>query len=170
MFFEKKYWTMKILPLWTSELWIFFGKRFGKTLPPPDPAISQALKCFLLSKSILCYHKIRHKSIDWPLMAIKFITTIIQWFWLIIFFIILWNFHMVDSSKTHYVKSVQIRSFFWFVFPAFGLKIGKIRNISPYSIRIKENTDQKKLCISTLFTRWRYLISIIKIFTYELLH
>ena len=116
----------------------------------------------------------KNPSPTWPCHLSGFkmllLSTIIQWFSLIIIFIILWKFHMVDSSKTHYVKSVQIRSFFWFVFPAFGLKIGKIRNISPYSIRIKENTDQKKLCISTLFTRWRYLISIIKIFTYELLH
>ena len=154
------------------DLWAlnFFWEKIWKNPSPTWPCHLSGFKMLLLSKSILCYHKIRHKSIDWPLMAIKFITTIIQWFWLIIFFIILWKFHMIDSSKTHYVKSVQIRSFFWFVFPAFGLKIGKIRNISPYSIRIKENTDQKKLCISTLFTRWRYLISIIKIFTYELLH
>ena len=170
MFFEKKildHENLTFMGLWAMN---FFWKKIWKNPSPTWLCHLSGFKCFLLSKSILCYHKIRHKSIDWPLMAIKFITTIIQWFWLIIFFIILWNFHMVDSSKTHYVEKVQIRSFFWSVFPAFGLKIGKIRNISPYSIRIKENTDQKKLCISTLFTRWRYLISIIKIFTYELLH
>ena len=170
MFFEKKildHENLTFMDLWAMN---FFWKKIWKNPSPTWPCHLSGFKCFLLSKSILYYHKIRHKSIDWPLMAIRFITTIIQWFWLIIFFIILWNFHMVDSSKTHYVKSVQIPSFFWFVFPAFGLKIWKIRNISPYSVRIKENTDQKKLGISTLFTRWRYLISIIKIFTCELLH
>ena len=28
--------------------------------------------------------------------------------------------------------------------------------ISPYSVRMREDTDQKKLCISTLFTQWLY--------------
>ena len=37
-------------------------------------------------------------------------------------------------------------------FPAFGL------NISPYSVRIRENTDQEKFCIWTLFTQWEYSI------------
>ena len=38
--------------------------------------------------------------------------------------------------RKHFVKSVQIRS------------------ISPYSVRTRENTDQKKLRIWTLFTQW----------------
>ena len=37
-------------------------------------------------------------------------------------------------------------------FPAFGL------NISPYSVRMRENTDQEKFCIWTLFTQWEYSI------------
>ena len=37
-------------------------------------------------------------------------------------------------------------------FPAFGLN-----SISPYSVRMRENTDQKKLRIWTLFTQWRLL-------------
>ena len=46
--------------------------------------------------------------------------------------------------------------------PAFGLNTGRyarirtedgeIRSISPYSVRMRENTDQKKLSIWTLFT------------------
>ena len=35
-------------------------------------------------------------------------------------------------------------------FPAFGLNT-EILRISPYSVRMGENTDQKKLCIWTLF-------------------
>ena len=49
------------------------------------------------------------------------------------------NFH---AFVVHCVKSVQIRSFFWSVFSC-------IR-----TVRIKENTDQKKLRIWTLFTQW----------------
>ena len=49
------------------------------------------------------------------------------------------------SSITHYVKSVQIRSFFWSVFSRIRTEYGKILRISPYSVRIQENTDQKKL-------------------------
>ena len=40
-------------------------------------------------------------------------------------------------GSIHWVKSVQVRSF-----------------SSPYSVRIQENTDQKKLHIWTLFTQW----------------
>ena len=53
------------------------------------------------------------------------------------------------------MKSVQIRSFFWSVFSRIRTEYGEIRNISPYSVRMWENTDQKKLCIWTLFTQWK---------------
>ena len=49
---------------------------------------------------------------------------------------------ILDDS--HCAKNVQIRSFFWSVF-------SHIRTISPYSVRKRENTDQKKLHIWTLF-------------------
>ena len=42
------------------------------------------------------------------------------------------------------VKSVQIRSFLWSVF---------FRIRTEYSVRMRENTDQKKLRIWTLFTQ-----------------
>ena len=47
----------------------------------------------------------------------------------------------------HFVKSVQIRS------------------ISPYSVRTRENTDQKKLRIWTLFTQWNFYLLIYLILT-----
>ena len=46
--------------------------------------------------------------------------------------------------EVHFVKSVQIRSFLWSLFSC----------KSPYSVRIQENADQKKLRIWTLFTQW----------------
>ena len=51
------------------------------------------------------------------------------------------------------VKSVQIRSFFWSVFSRIWTEYGEIRSISLYSVRMRENTDQKKLRIWTLFTQ-----------------
>ena len=43
----------------------------------------------------------------------------------------------------HYVKSVQIRKFFWSIFSRIWTKYGEILRISPYSVQIQENKDQK---------------------------
>ena len=53
----------------------------------------------------------------------------------------------------HCVKSVQIRRFFWSVFSLVRNEYGEILHISLYSVRMWENTDQKKLRIWTLFTQ-----------------
>ena len=55
------------------------------------------------------------------------------------------------GSLFHCVKSVQIQSFFWSVFSCFRTEYGDLLPKSPYSVRIQENTDQKKLRIWTLF-------------------
>ena len=44
---------------------------------------------------------------------------------------------------SHGVKSVQIRSYFWSVFSCIRTEYGEIQSISPYSVRIRENTDQQ---------------------------
>ena len=54
-------------------------------------------------------------------------------------------FFLILSKGIHCVKSVQIKSFFWSIFSC-------IRTES--SVQIKENTNQKKLRIWTLFTQW----------------
>ena len=61
----------------------------------------------------------------------------------------------MDPKRLHCVKSVQIRSFFWSVFSRFRTEYGEMRSpsISPYSVRMRENADQKKLRIWTLFTQ-----------------
>ena len=52
-------------------------------------------------------------------------------------------------------KSIsQIRGFFWSVFSRIWKEYGEIRSISPYSVRMRENADRKKLRIWTLFTQW----------------
>ena len=53
-------------------------------------------------------------------------------------------------SHVYHVKSVQIRSFFWSVFSRIRTEDGEIFRFSPYSVRMWENTDQKKLRIWTL--------------------
>ena len=53
--------------------------------------------------------------------------------------------------------SVQIRSFFWSVFSRIRTEYRDLLRKSPYSVRLRENTDQKKLRIWTLFTQcWPY--------------
>ena len=72
---------------------------------------------------------------------------------------ILWTFHViriwsgVRVKYIHCVKSVQIRSIFW-VFSCIRIEYGELFRISPYSVRMRENMDQKKLCIWELFMQW----------------
>ena len=62
------------------------------------------------------------------------------------------------ECKLHCVKTVKIWSFFWFLFSHIWTEYGDLRGKSPYSVQIRENTDQKKLRIWTLFTqRWPYI-------------
>ena len=51
------------------------------------------------------------------------------------------------------MKSVQIRSCFWSVFSRTQAEYGDLLRKSPYSTRVRENTDQKKLRIWTPFTQ-----------------
>ena len=56
------------------------------------------------------------------------------------------------------VKSVQIRSYFWSVFSCIRTEYGNLRSKLVYSVRIQENTNQKKLRIWTLFTQCPYFL------------
>ena len=55
-------------------------------------------------------------------------------------------------DEKHCVKGVQIRSFSWSVFSCIRTEYVDLRSKSPYSVRIKENQDQRKLSIWALFT------------------
>ena len=81
----------------------------------------------------------------------------------------LWCFWEVASKKSHFfqflkcslqryymhcVKSVQIRSIFWSMFSRIRTEYGEILRISPYSVRMRKDTDQKKIRIWILFTQW----------------
>ena len=58
--------------------------------------------------------------------------------------------------KIRCLKCVQIRSLFWSLFSRIRTEYGEILRISPYSVRMRENTDQKKPCVWTLFTQWSF--------------
>ena len=57
------------------------------------------------------------------------------------------------NRRLHCVKSVQIRNFFWSIFSRSQTEYGEILRISPYSVRMWENTDQEKLRTWTFFTQ-----------------
>ena len=59
-----------------------------------------------------------------------------------------------EFDNSHIVKSVKVRSFSWSVFSRIRTEYGEILRISSYSVRIRGNTDQKKLRIWTLLTQW----------------
>ena len=70
---------------------------------------------------------------------------------------IIWSFKYVILVPVHCVKSVHIRSFFWSVFSRIQTEYTEIQSIPPFSVRMRENTDQKKLRIWTLFMQWLIL-------------
>ena len=57
------------------------------------------------------------------------------------------------------MKSVKIRSFFWSVFSRIRTEYGEVLRISPYSVRMREKTDQKKFHIWALFTQYHSISS-----------
>ena len=63
-----------------------------------------------------------------------------------------------ECSRTFVTKSVQIRSFFWSVFFRIRTEYGEILRISPYSVWMRENTDQKELCIWTFIRQCHLFI------------
>ena len=76
---------------------------------------------------------------------------------------------MVSKSKlyelSYYcVKCVQRRSFFCSVFSCIPTEYREIQSISPYSVRMRENTDQKKLRIWTRFTQCMSYAQFIKMY------
>ena len=51
---------------------------------------------------------------------------------------------LMEVDETQCVESVQIQRFFCSVFPRIQTEYGEIQSISPYSARMRGNTDQKK--------------------------
>ena len=61
------------------------------------------------------------------------------------------------NTEHKYVLVFKYGVFSWYLFSCIWPKYRDLRRNSPYSVRIQENTDQKKFRIWTLFTRWRFL-------------
>ena len=61
------------------------------------------------------------------------------------------NLVLTIPLRSHCVKSFQTRSFFWSVFSPIWTEYGDLRSKSPYSVQIRENTDQNILRIWALF-------------------
>ena len=59
-----------------------------------------------------------------------------------------WSVSNYDNILYHCVKSVRIRSYSGPYFPGFGLNTEIVRT-SPYSVRMRENTDQNTPCTDT---------------------
>lgn len=66
-------------------------------------------------------------------------------------FEILGTIFLQTKNNQTCVKSVLIQSFFWSKFSNSQIKYGDFKSKSQHSIRIWENTNQKKLEIRTLF-------------------
>ena len=60
------------------------------------------------------------------------------------------------ANNSYSVKSIHIWRFFWSVFSRIWIEYGDLLHKPPYSVRMRENTDQKKLRIWTLFTQWTW--------------
>ena len=56
---------------------------------------------------------------------------------------------LVEPYNNHCLKSVQIQSFFWSLFSCIWTEYRDLRSISPYSIRMQENADRKRLYLDT---------------------
>ena len=58
---------------------------------------------------------------------------------------------MKDFWQTHNMHNLSLREkcpnteFFWSVLFRIRIEYGEIRSMSPYSVRMRENTDQKKI-------------------------
>ena len=50
----------------------------------------------------------------------------------------------METLFIHCAKIVLIRSFFWSAFSRIRTKYGDLRRKSPYSVQMRENTDQQK--------------------------
>ena len=65
------------------------------------------------------------------------------------------RFHEIQITD-HCAKNAKIWRFFWSVFSRIRTKYGYLLHKSPHLVRIRENTDQKKLRFLTFLVQWIY--------------
>ena len=106
------------------------------------------LRCCLIHRNIIITRKFLYLLYFCPCLDLGlFMSYLYDLLFIFIFIAILTN-----RIISHCVKSVQIRSIFWSVFSDIWIEYWDLRSKSPHSVRMQENTDQKKLRIWTLFT------------------
>ena len=66
-----------------------------------------------------------------------------------------WRISSVNLTKSavFYVKNFQIRNFFWYLISRIRTEYGDLHSISPYSVRAREDKDQK----NSVYSRSEYL-------------
>ena len=69
--------------------------------------------------------------------------------------------HRVIVREKYFVKSVRSRNFFWSVFYRIRSEYGEIQSISPNSVRMRENTDQKTPSTDTFHAVKYYVYQIL---------
>ena len=114
---------------------------------------------FMWQLKIVSYFNIYQNSVSY---LFRFLTTPYQFqnfshrlFLLHLLFytqILVWT-KFIMLNNLNCVKSVQIWIFFWSVFSRTQTEYGDLRSEFLYSVRIRENPDQKKLRTWTLFTQ-----------------
>ena len=65
-----------------------------------------------------------------------------------------WIFFSIHFLRDVLREKCPNTEFFLSVFSCIQIEYGDLLRKSPYSVRMQENTDQKKLHIWTLFTQW----------------
>ena len=115
----------------------------------------------LVYRCFLCMASIKFSKVYLPLMFTTLCNKKLIWKWSDI------DADFSISYKLHCVKSVQIRSNFWSIFSRIRTEYGEILRteyreilrISPYSVWMRENTDQKLLSIWKVFAQWLWVQS-----------
>ena len=73
---------------------------------------------------------------------------------------------MLEKVKLYNALKVSVFGVFWSVFSSIWTEYGEIRSISPYSVRMRDNTDQKTPNMDTfhavLISPKKYLNLVIK--------
>ena len=120
---------MYVNPDWVDES---LNPQFAGSVKPVKNEPRKALCSFCL-KTISLSNMGKQALVTWIVRSIK-------------------NLALLLALNIHCVKKVQIRSFFWSLFSCIRTKYGDLRSKSLYSVRIQENSGQKKLRIWTLHT------------------
>ena len=84
---------------------------------------------------------------------------------LIISFLSMFKHWLWNGTYSHCGKSVQIGSFFWSVFSCIRTEYRDLRNKSPCSVRVQENTDRKLSVFGHFSRTFKYAVDFLSFFS-----